>query len=362
MTDKKVLIVGASGLVGYAALKYFSKENCEVIVVSRRKPLDTYGSQFISVDLMDKNQCDKFFSTMNDVTHIVYTALYEKPNLIDGWVDEEQIKTNDQMLRNMFEPFEKAAKNLKHVTLLQGAKAYGVHVKSIQNPAREGISEMREQPNFYWLQEDYLKEKQVGKDWSWTIFRPALIVGESIGSAMNIIPVLGVYATILKERNKPLYFPGGVETIRVATDADLLASAISWAGEANTAYNEIFNITNGDVFVWSTIWKNIAETLRMQPGENIPFSLKAELPKYVDEWDKIREKYDLISPSLFEFVGYSLEYGDRFFAYGHKEMQYPNLYSDIKLRQAGFTEYIDSEHMFINWLKLYQDKGFLPRP
>ncbi|MFB4165755.1 hypothetical protein ACE1TI_18620 [Alteribacillus sp. JSM 102045] len=232
----------------------------------------------------------------------------------------------------------------------------------MKNPAREDRSEMREQPNFYWEQEDYIKEKQKGKDWNWTIFRPSIIIGESIGSPMNIIPVIGVYAALLKEEGKPLYYPGGVETFVPATDADLLARAIAWAGESNKAQGEAFNITNGDIFVWSSIWPTIAETLGMEPGENVPLSLKEEIPKREADWKRIRKKYNLVAPGLTDFVGYSLEYTDWFLFYGATEMPYPFFLSDIKLRQAGFHECIDTEVMFQKWIRLFQEKRLLPEP
>jgi hypothetical protein len=46
------------------------------------------------------------------------------------------------------------------VTLLQGTKAYGVHVRPLSVPARENRSEMHEQPNFYWNQENHLRALQ----------------------------------------------------------------------------------------------------------------------------------------------------------------------------------------------------------
>ena len=56
---------------------------------------------------------------------------------------------------------------------------------------------MREQPNFFWNHEEYLREKQRGKGWCFSIFRPVLIVGYSQGSAMNLIPAIGTYAAIV---------------------------------------------------------------------------------------------------------------------------------------------------------------------
>ena len=103
------------------------------------------------------------------------------PDPVGGWRDEGQIKTNDQMLRNLMAALEPVAPALKHVALLQGTKAYGVHVRPLKVPAREGRSEMNEQPNFYWAQENFLRELQKGKAWHWSILRPVLIVGEGDG-------------------------------------------------------------------------------------------------------------------------------------------------------------------------------------
>ena len=45
-----VLIAGATGGVGFAALKHFSeKEDCRVTAVSRRRPLETFGAAFQSL-------------------------------------------------------------------------------------------------------------------------------------------------------------------------------------------------------------------------------------------------------------------------------------------------------------------------
>ena len=168
---------------------------------------------------------------LRDVTHLVYAALFELPGLVEGWRNEQQIATNDRMLRNLLGPVLRVAPGLRHVTLLQGTKAYGVHVRPLAVPAREGRSEMREQPNFYWAQEDFLRAAQAGRDWRFTILRPVLIVGEAIGGAMNLIPALGAHAAVMRERGPILPYPGGAERVSQAVDADLLARAIAWAGE-----------------------------------------------------------------------------------------------------------------------------------
>lgn len=347
-----VLIAGATGLVGYAALKHFGSR---AIALSRRVPPDLHGARHMAVDLTDAAACVDASKSWHDVTHLVYAALFELPGLVDGWRNEEQIRVNDAMLRNLLEPLIAAAPNLRHVTLLQGTKAYGVHVRSMKVPAREGRSEMREQPNFYWAQEDYLRSKSV----PWTILRPVLIVGEAIGGAMNLIPALGVYAAAMREKGSVLPYPGGAARVGQAVDADLLARAIAWAGETEAARNETFNVTNGDVFVWENVWPAIAEAVGMTPGDALPFSLRDIAPA---AWDDIRARLGLASPGLNDFVGLSMEYADYQMRYGQTEPGSASIVSTIKIAQAGFTEVMDTETMFRTWFRVFQDKRLLPRP
>jgi nucleoside-diphosphate-sugar epimerase len=359
MSQKTVLVAGASGLVGYAALKHFVRTpDCDVIAASRRRPADVVA-RHIGIDLTDEAACRNAADRLRDVTHVVYAALFELPGLVEGWRDDRQIETNDRMLRNLLDPLLKAARGLRHVTLLQGTKAYGVHVRKLAVPAREGRSEMREQPNFYWAQEDYLRGIQAGGDWCFTILRPVLVVGEAIGGAMNLIPALGAHAAVMRERGPILPYPGGAERVSQAVDADLLARVIAWAGETTAARNETFNVSNGDVFTWPNIWPAIADAFGMQPSPDEPFLLQSLGGA---DWDRVRQRHALLSPALTDFVGLSLEYADYQMRYGHTEPGAPAIVSTVKIAQAGFHEVMDTEVMFRKWIKLFQQKRLLPPP
>src|SRR5258708_8932328 len=93
-TKKKVLAAGASGLLGVAATEKFLSAGWEVIAVSRRKPELPSGRnvEFLSVDLRDKEAARAAFEPLTDVTHITYTAIYEKPQLLPGWSTNRQIE------------------------------------------------------------------------------------------------------------------------------------------------------------------------------------------------------------------------------------------------------------------------------
>ena len=361
MARKKVLVAGASGLVGFAAIRHFlALPDWDVVGVSRRRPPGLDEASLISVDLTDRAACAEVFGAMNDVTHVVYAALYERDDLVAGWRDPEQMRVNDAMLRNLLDPLRVAATGLKHVTLLQGTKAYGVHVEAVPAPARERWPRHPHE-NFYWLQEDYLRGRQSGAGWHFTILRPQVIFGESLGSAMNPIPAIGVYAAILKDEGKPLSYPGGARRIVQAVDAELLARACAWAAVSPQCRNETFNINNGEAFEWATVWPAMADAFGMKVGEPRPMSLAVEMPKRQAQWSRIHRRYALQSPeSLRDFVGLSFQYADRNFASGDELAALPTMVSTIKARQCGFQDCVDTEEMFVRLIRRFQERQWLP--
>lgn len=361
MAGRKVLVAGASGLVGLAALRHFlTLPGWDVVGVSRRRPPGVEGAAIVSVDLTDRAACAQVFGAMHDVTHVVYAALHEREELIAGWRDPEQMRINDAMLRNLLDPLLAAAPRLEHVTLMQGTKAYGVHIEAVPAPARERWPRHPHE-NFYWLQEDYLRERQAGSNWFFTIMRPQVIFGESIGGAMNMIPALGVYAAVLKDDGRPLSWPGGARRIVQAVDADLLARACAWAAVTPECRNETFNINNGEAFEWATVWPAIADAFGMPVGEPQPLSLATEMPRREEQWRRIHRRHGLRSPeSLRDFVGLSFQYADRNFAYDNALAALPTMVSTLKARQYGFHDFVDTEAMFVRLIRRYQDERWLP--
>ena len=109
-------------------------------------------------------------------------------------------------------------------------------------------------------------QERAGGSFTTTILRPQVVYGESLGSPMNLIPAIGAYAALRRERGLPLAFPGGATRVSEAVDADLLARVIDWAGCSEAARDEVFNVTNGDVFTWRAVWPAIAEALGMETG------------------------------------------------------------------------------------------------
>jgi nucleoside-diphosphate-sugar epimerase len=356
---KKVLITGASGLLGVAAVEKFLSAGWEVIGVSRRKPELPSGREiaFLSVDLRDKQAARSAFESLTDVTHIAYTAIHEKPELVAGWSSKDQIEANNAMLHNIVEPIVRTASNFQHISILQGTKVYGVHLHPIPIPARERDAD-KNHDNFFLDHEEYVREMGARHGFGYTALRPQLVTGPTPG-ALNVLPAIGVYAAIRREKGEPFSFPGGPSFVWEAADADLVADVMVWAAQSPRAANEAFNITNGDVFEWRSLWPALAQTLGIETGPDEPMSVAAFIKKNADVWNTIVATYNLGSRSLRELVGQGDQHLDFAFAYGAPEG--PRAFvSTIKLRQAGFTKTLDTEDSFRKALQSLIDRKLLP--
>ncbi len=356
---KKVLVAGASGLLGVAAAEKFLSAGWEVIGVDRRKPELPSGRdvEFLPVDLRDKEAARVAFEPLTDITHIAYAAIFEKPELVAGWSSKDQIETNNAMLHNLVESILRAASHFQHISILRGTKAYGVHLHPIPIPARERDAR-KDHNNFFFDHEDYVREMGARHGFKYTALRPQLVTGPTPG-ALNVLPAIGVYAAIRHEKGEPFSFPGGPPFVWETADADLVADVMVWAAESPQAANEAFNITNGDVFEWRSVWPALAETLGVQTGPDTPMSVATYIEKNTGVWNQIVAKYDLRSRNLRALVGHGDQHADFAFAYGAPEG--PRAFvSTIKLRQAGFTKTIDTEQAFRNALHSLSERKLLP--
>ena len=364
MTGKrKVIVAGASGVVGSAVVSRLLADGCAVVAVSRRPPQQSPalpGLSHVPVDLRDRADTRRRLRDIVDATHIVYAALHERPGLVQGWREQEQMRANLEMLTNMLDAL-RGRTPLAHVTLLQGTKAYGAHLHRIPIPAREDAARDRHD-NFYWLQEDLLRERAAQDGWAWTILRPQTVLGGAVGAAMNPVPVLGVFGALCRELRLPFGFPGGRSFPWQASDARIVASAAAWAGRCARAAGETFNITNGEAADWRQLWPDIAAALNLEPAPDRPRRLATFLPQHADVWRAIAERDGLRYTDLGELLGQSHIAADYCFATDLDHTPPPVLVSTIKARQAGFSDCVDTRESLRYWLDLLVARRVLPHP
>ena len=214
--------------------------------------------------------------------------------------------------------------------------------------------------NFYWLQEDYLKDLAIQCGFTWTIFRPALVLGSAIGVPMNVLPVIGAFAAIAREGGTPFAFPGHFSFVFQATDVRLIAEAAVWASTNDAANNEHFNVTNGEVFSWRDLWPTLSETLGVQMSDDKPLRLAEFLPAHAEIWDRVVERHNLRQLPLSAILGQSHYYADYLFGYGLTAAPPPVFMSTIKIKEAGFHRVFDTSKCVEHWLNQLIDRRILP--
>ncbi|MNC04634.1 NAD dependent epimerase/dehydratase family protein [compost metagenome] len=350
MSKNKALVVGATGIIGSYILEHLSSlEQWDAIGVARTVP-QKHADRYISLNLLNREELREALSKIKGITHIFYAAYQDFPAH-----SKEQIDVNTSMLANIVQSVEETSGSLERVILMQGAKVYGVHLGKFKTPAKEN-DPRHLPPNFYYNQEDFLRTYQAGKSWSWTILRPDVVAGVSIGNPMSIAMVIAVYASISKELGLPLRFPGKEGAYRALaqfTDASLLARASEWAAvQEHTAF-EIFNITNGDLFRWESLWPKVAKYFDMDAAPIQTISLSELMPLQKETWMSMIKKYDLL-PTPYEKVA-AWPFGD--FIFG---CEYDVISDTTKAKQFGFHEVVDSEVGLIAVLDELRKQKLIP--
>ncbi len=197
--------------------------------------------------------------------------------------------------------------------------------------------------------------------WAWSILRPVLIVGDSVGSAMNVIPALGVYAALMRRAGKTrLDYPGGTGRVAQAVDADLL-------GARHRLVRRVEQRPQRDLqrHQWRRL--RLAQCLagdRRRPGlrggrVRAAGAGQGDPPAGGGLGRGLRGARPQ-GGVLEGFVGLSFEYADYTMGYGRDQPGPAAIVSTIKLMQAGFCEVIDTEAMFRKAFAEMQAKRLLP--
>ena len=261
--------------------------------------------------------------------------------------------------RHLLDGLQPVARGLRHVSLLQGTKAYGGHVEPAPVPCKERWPRHWHE-NFYWLQEDLLRERQPKGSWTFTILGPQVVFGYAVSSPMNIVAAVGAYAAIQREQGLPLSYPGGGRYINGGSDSRLIARVAEFVATHEIAANETYNVVNGDPLLWQDIWGSIARHFGMPVGAPSPVRLSDAMPQCESVWARVVDRHHLKALALQDLVGSSWQFADRVFAHG---LEHPadSVLSGLKLRQHGFADCIDTEDALIYWLDRMQAEGWIPR-
>ena len=347
--NKHLLIVGSSGAVGGAIANHFAQNESYDFSSVTRSADPPEGVRFsIKADLLEPESLEDSQDELSSVTHLFYAAL--KPN--EDPLEEAQ--ENETMLRTILDALKESGAPLEHVIFVQGGKVYGAHLGIYKTPAREDDSR-HFPPNLYFNHEELVKERAAEDGFRYTAIRPDIIIGDSMGSAMNLGNLIGVYGTLCKELGVAMQFPGTPEAYEVlvnVTSAEVLAESVEWAFEEEKT--GAFNITNGDTFRWKHVWPEICAFFGLEEGEPQPISLQERLSSQSEAWTELVEKYNLQQHDVLDYSQGS--FGDFIF-----NVETDAIFDTTKARQAGFTG-MDrrSNEAIIDHLGRMQEQQLIP--
>lgn len=350
MTQRTAIVAGAFGAVGHSLVAHLeSLGNWQVVGLGRRRADPGPRSRFIAVDLTNEAASRAALADLPPADAVFFAAYAPRPS------PAEEIGPNFAMLQHLMEAVEPRSPLLSRVVLLQGSKWYGNHLGPYKTPAAEDDPRLLA-AHFYYAQQDWLAERQQGKAWSWSALRPHAVIGFTEGSAMSLLNVLALYASISRELGLPLRFPGkpgSYTAVYQMTDAGLLARAMLWTATAPACANQPFNVTNGDLVRWCHLWPRIAEAFDMEVGPPQQLNLQAAMADKDALWAAMVARHGLRSYTLAQLA--SWRFGD--FVFGS---DYDHISNLTRARQAGWTESLDTATVLIERLRELRAKRIVP--
>ena len=256
------LVTGSHGLSGRAVYEHLhGRPGWEVIGASRRAEPPVADAPHIAVNLADRA------ATRDALAGCGASRLFFGAYIADHDLAREA-EVNRGILVNTLDALAAARAPLRHVVIFHGAKAYGAHLGPFPTPARESAPAVPG-PLLYHDQQQVLREYGQRLGVTWTVLRPDCICGPALGSPINLLLGVAALAALARERGEPLCFPGTEASARSliqVTDTRLLGRAAEWAAMSPAARDEIFNVTNGDVFRWEQMWPLIAGAFGVPAG------------------------------------------------------------------------------------------------
>jgi nucleoside-diphosphate-sugar epimerase len=297
------LVVGASGIVGSATARLLVEKGWQVAGLSRR-PTGQDGVTPIAADLNDPT-----------ALHAALKGLSPSQVYLTTWsrqaTEAQNIRVNAAMVRNVLDALRDQG-SVRHVALVTGLKHYLGPFENYgkgslpQTPFREEQGRL-DVENFYYAQEDEVFAAAQRDGFHWSVHRPHTVIGVAVGNAMNMATTLAVYATICKHTGRPFIFPGSAtqwNSLTDMTDARQLARQLLWASTTPAAYDQAFNVVNGDVFRWQWMWSQLAQWFDLEPAP-VPAQvcpLATQMAGDAAIWREIAAQYDLVEADLHRLV------------------------------------------------------------
>ncbi len=352
---RRALVVGATGIAGQALAARLVESGFETYGLSRSLAVPVPGVTPIAADLLDAPALEA--AVASAAPELVFiTAWMRQPS------EAQNIEVNSAIVRNTIAAAA-AGGSLRHVALLTGLKHYlgpfDNYATGVMADTPFSEEEARlDSPNFYYAQEDELFAGAERHGFTWSVHRAHTVFGFATGNAMNMALTLSVYATLCRRTGEPFRFPGS-ETqwngVTDVTDSDLLAEQLLWAATDPAGRDQAFNIANGDVFRWRSLWPRIAEYFGVDwvgfEGEPVP--LEGRMDSAAADWAEIARENGLVESDVNRLASWWHTDGDL----GRNLECFTSM---NKSREAGFLSFRSTPSSFFDKVERYRQARIIP--
>ncbi len=352
----KALVVGVSGITGSNLAEKLLASGWQTYGLARNPQADLPGLQPIAADLRDEKALAEALEGV-EPTHVFFTTWMRNDT------EAENIRVNGALVRNLLKALA-PQKSVQHVALVTGLKHYLGPFEAYANTGTLPETPVREEhprlsfDNFYYAQEDEVFAAAARDGFTWSVHRPHTVIGKAVGNLMNMGTTLAVYASVCKEQNQALIWPGSEaqwKGLSDVTDARILADQLLWAATTPEAQNQAFNITNGDVFRWSWLWKEIAGYfgLEYEGFNGTVRPLAGQMADAGPLWQQIAMRYDLKEKNL-----------NRLASAWHTDLDLGRpleVMTDMsRSRKLGFTGYQNTKESFVDLFESLRKDQIIP--
>ena len=351
------LVAGATGIAGAAIVDLLAEQGWTVLALSRKGGTPDPARPGVVPVAADLTNPETLASALADSrpTHVFFTSWSRRETEV------ENIAVNSAMVRNLLTALEHAP--LEHVALMTGLKHYMGPFEAYGEGPMPDTPFSEDEPrlpvdNFYYAQEDELMAAAERQGFAWSVHRAHTVIGFAVGNAMNMGQTLAAQATLCRELGMPFVFPGSQtqwNSVTDMTDAGLLAEHMLWAATDPNTANEAYNVVNGDVFRWRSLWPRLARELGVEPEgfDSVPRPLEQQMADMADAWKDLAARHGLAEPGL-----------DRLASWWHTDADLGRnveVLTDMsKSRLAGFTGYRRTEDAFRALFDRLRDERLIP--
>ncbi|MEF2978582.1 SDR family oxidoreductase [Subtercola sp. YIM 133946] len=352
---RRAVVVGATGIAGQALTRLLVERGFDTYGISRSLNAPVPGVTPIAADLLDGAGLDAALAGLEPELLFI-TAWMRQPT------EALNIEVNGALVQNAIRSAA-AGGTLRHVALLTGLKHYlgpfDNYATGVMADTPFSEDEPRlDSPNFYYAQEDELFTGAARYGYTWSVHRAHTVFGFAVGNAMNMALTLSVYATLCRESGETFRFPGSATQwngVTDVTDSDLIAEQLVWASTDPAGRNEAFNIANGDVFRWRTLWPRIARHFDVpwRGFEGEPAPLSERMGDASRQWAEIAARYDLVEHDVARLASWWHTDSDL----GRNLECFTSM---NKSRQLGFQGFRSTPDSFFDKVERYRAARIIP--